>query len=183
MKRRNNDQNTEFLETDSESDFKNLMKKSGVKKLPNLPVNTNKKNEVEVSDSTVFFDSSEVPDLNSPSSAMKFTDEDGKQKTTRFRKAKKLKPGFQSDIELDLHGYTKKDAIREIDKTLKVCREKKHKTLLVVTGKGNNSEAEGGILRTAVWNYLKINQKALNFKFKWAPAYLGGKGAILVFFN
>lgn len=98
-------------------------------------------------------------------------------------KKPKLTPGFRADLELDLHGLTHDEAMKTLSGELESARRKKRKTLLIITGRGLNSEQPGGILRKAVWNWLEGRKTEENLSFRWAPPYLGGQGAIIVFFN
>jgi len=177
-------QKSEFQVPPGDEEFNNLMERSGVKKL--APEN-NKKSEfvkIETSEEIIeFVDFHGNLEFQASSIANKFPDEPKRKKTTPFKKQKRLKRGFTPDLELDLHGYKQHEALLKIEQNMNYCLKKQLDTFLIITGKGWNSGQEGGILRKMAWNWLKNDQKGHHYTFKWAPGFLGGKGAIIVFFN
>tara|TARA_B100001063_G_scaffold186309_1_gene176231 strand:- start:342 stop:803 length:462 start_codon:yes stop_codon:yes gene_type:complete len=79
---------------------------------------------------------------------------------------------------LDLHGYKLKDAKITLQKYIVNAYEEKVRTILIITGKGQNST---GILKKEV--PLWLNDKmftSLLVNYKIAPKNLGGEGALLV---
>jgi hypothetical protein len=61
-------------------------------------------------------------------------------------------------VSLDLHGYTKENALRKLTETLEMCQRQPTSsistTLSVITGVGMHSPAGGAVLRPAVQQYL-----------------------------
>ena len=86
----------------------------------------------------------------------------------------KVKP----DGILDLHGYKLKDAKITLQKYIVNAYEEKVRTILIITGKGQNST---GILKKEVPLWLNDKMLAsLLINYKNAPKNLGGEGALLV---
>ncbi len=206
MKTGDDNKKAKFQDSNPDEEFKNLMERTGVKKLGDIESHagldpesgTNSSGSritkacpqldrgsgmTEQSNETIQFEENiDRFDIYRISLAKKFTDTIKKRKINFSKKGKKLKPGFVPDMELDLHGYTQKEAIQKIGRALAICHNKRLESLLIITGKGLNSDQEVGILRKTIWNRLKNNRKEMSFRFRWAPGFLGGKGAILVFF-
>ena len=93
-----------------------------------------------------------------------------------FKKFKKQK--IESDMILDLHGYTLYSAKLSIQKFISNCYEKNIRNILIITGKGQNNK---GALKEEVPKWL--SDKFLNrflIDFNVAPRHLGGEGAVLV---
>ena len=79
---------------------------------------------------------------------------------------------------LDLHGYKLKDAKITLQKYIVNAYEEKVRTILIITGKGQNST---GILKKEVPLWLNDKMLAsLLVNYKIAPKNLGGEGALLV---
>jgi len=83
---------------------------------------------------------------------------------------------------LDLHGMIVKDALYEVGYFLQRAREAGHKKVLVITGKGLNSDGGVAKLRPFVarlFNEMKDHQRLKDFQF--AENKHGGMGAYYVF--
>ncbi len=108
----------------------------------------------------------------------------GKQKQLRKNKnpkKRKINRNFQPDAKIDLHGNTREEAINRAEQFLQQSILQKYDSILIITGKGTNLENQTGILQKTIWSWLEKQKKEENISFKWAPYFLGGKGAILVF--
>jgi DNA-nicking Smr family endonuclease len=80
------------------------------------------------------------------------------------------------NMTVDLHGFTKEQAITRL-KNILTHSKGKHLRILVITGRGNNSENGIGILRKAVEDYLnKAGASYVRVYNKAAPEF-GGEGA------
>jgi len=88
--------------------------------------------------------------------------------------------GIRIDLQLDLHGLTRDEAIENLDRFVKGAYNRGQKGVLVITGKGNNSPGEP-VLKLAVAGWLKESGKAMVSEFVAAPRDLGGAGAFVVF--
>ena len=93
------------------------------------------------------------------------------------RKPEKKKSSDTYDKTLDLHGKTRREAITILGTTLSRCKGKRLR-LLVITGRGNNSEGGQGVLREVVLNYLQRAGSLFVREFHFAPRKKGGDGAI-----
>ena len=88
--------------------------------------------------------------------------------------------GIRIDLQLDLHGLTRDEAIENLDRFVKGAYNRGQKGVLVITGKGNNSPGEP-VLRLAVAGWLKESGKTMVSEFVAAPRDMGGTGAFVVF--
>jgi DNA-nicking Smr family endonuclease len=88
--------------------------------------------------------------------------------------------GIRIDLQLDLHGLTKDEAIENLDRFVKGAYNRGQKGVLVITGKGNNSPGEP-VLKLAVAGWLKESGKTMVSEFVAAPRDMGGSGAFVVF--
>jgi DNA-nicking Smr family endonuclease len=88
--------------------------------------------------------------------------------------------GIRIDLQLDLHGLTRDEAIENLDRFVKGAYNRGQKGVLVITGKGNNSPGEP-VLKLAVAGWLKDVGKAMVSEFVAAPQDMGGTGAFVVF--
>jgi DNA-nicking Smr family endonuclease len=84
------------------------------------------------------------------------------------------------DDELDLHGKTQEEAIHMVQHFLQRAHHKRLRAVLIITGRGLNSGAQGPVLRNAVQSWLERNGGTMVRRFAWAPPRLGGDGAIWV---
>ncbi len=97
-----------------------------------------------------------------------------REKKTHSSKPKKI---FEETI--DLHGMNKDEALEKIGKTLKKARGT-GKKILVITGRGNNSEDGFGVIRDAVRRYLNFEGSKYIREYCQAPPKHGGEGALIV---
>jgi DNA-nicking Smr family endonuclease len=81
------------------------------------------------------------------------------------------------DITIDLHGFTRVEAIAHLRKTLKTAKGT-GKRLLVITGRGNRSSANRPVIREAVIKYLEKAGSLYVRGFNFATPEHGGDGAI-----
>ncbi len=81
------------------------------------------------------------------------------------------------DATVDLHGYTKTEALIALRALLTRTKGKKRR-LLVITGKGLNSEDGRGVVREAVYAYLQSAGSLFVREFGFASPKNGGDGAI-----
>ena len=90
----------------------------------------------------------------------------------------------QPQTTLDLHGYTELQALQRLQSFLLTCQQKGLHTVLVITGKGLHSGAQGPILLQVAtqWLATKLAQHSIK-SFARAPIQLGGDGAILIHFK
>lgn len=88
--------------------------------------------------------------------------------------------GIRIDLQLDLHGLTKDEALENLDRFVKGAYNRGQKGVLVITGKGNNSSGEP-VLKGAVAAWLREHGKGMVSEFVQAPSEMGGSGAIVVF--
>jgi len=86
----------------------------------------------------------------------------------------------EPDDELDLHGTTQEQAIHKVQSFLLAARAKRLRHVLIITGRGLNSGAQGPVLRGVVQSWLERNGSPYVRRFSWAPPRLGGDGAIWV---
>ncbi len=98
--------------------------------------------------------------------------------TNRLRQ---LKSGaIRVDLELDLHGLTRDEALTSLARFVTGAYNRGQKAILVITGKGNNSPAEP-VLQGAVASWLRETGKKMVAEFAPAPRQMGGSGAFVVF--
>jgi DNA-nicking Smr family endonuclease len=88
--------------------------------------------------------------------------------------------GIRIDLQLDLHGLTRDEAIEALEHFVKGAFNRRQKGVLVITGKGNNSPGEP-VLRQAVAVWLREAGKGMVSEFVAAPRDMGGSGAFVVF--
>ena len=93
--------------------------------------------------------------------------------------SKKLRTGkFDIDATLDLHGLTKEGAFVKLQNFVKKSFFKKHRTILIITGKGTGGK---GVLRNQLPIWLKSDICApYILAFDQALAKDGGKGAFYI---
>ncbi len=95
---------------------------------------------------------------------------------------KQLRRGhWNTDDQLDLHGFTRDEALRELDEFLDTCGMRGFRCVQIIHGKGLNSKNREPVLKTLVWSQLKLHSYVLAF-CQAGPA-AGGSGAVLVLFK
>lgn len=97
----------------------------------------------------------------------------------REKKTNSLKSRKIFDETIDLHGMSKDEALDAIKKILTRVRGT-GKKILVITGRGNNSEDGFGVLRDAVRRYLNGEGSKYIREYCQAPPKHGGDGALIV---
>jgi len=86
------------------------------------------------------------------------------------------RPRAVHDLTIDLHGCTKDQALARLQGVLIHAKGKRFR-ILVITGRGNNSEGGIGILKEAVEIYLKKAGSTLVWEWGIAASEYGGDGA------
>ena len=89
-------------------------------------------------------------------------------------------PEAPYDNIIDLHGLTRREALAVLLNTLTSAKGKRHK-ILVITGKGKNSEGEFGVIREAVQIFLEKAGSIYIRKYGFASRKNGGDGAFEIF--
>jgi DNA-nicking Smr family endonuclease len=77
------------------------------------------------------------------------------------------------DLQLDLHGLTRDEAIENLERFVKGAYGRGQKGVLVITGKGNNSTGEP-VLKQAVLAWLRESGKDMVAEIVSAPRDMGG---------
>jgi len=102
-------------------------------------------------------------------------------KPLAINRMRQLKNGsIRLDLELDLHGLTREEALTSLSRFISGAYNRGQKAVLVITGKGNNSPAEP-VLQGAVASWLREAGKGQVAEFAPAPRTMGGNGAFVVF--
>jgi DNA-nicking Smr family endonuclease len=108
-------------------------------------------------------------------------DEENAQRQLPVNRLRQLRRGgIRIDLQLDLHGLTRDEAIENLDRFVKGAYNRGQKGVLVITGKGNNSPGEP-VLKAAVAAWLRESGKTMITEFAPAPKEMGGSGAFVVF--
>ena len=81
------------------------------------------------------------------------------------------------DRSIDLHGFTCDEAIVILKNTLMRANGCKRR-LLIITGKGNNSDGGHGVIREAVLEYLRGEGSVYVRECNFAASKHGGSGSI-----
>ena len=86
------------------------------------------------------------------------------------------------EARLDLHGQTREEALRAVDRFVLRSRADGHRAVLVIHGRGQNSEAGEPVLRPALQEWLAsaAAARAGVMAFAPAPPRAGGTGATVV---
>ena len=99
----------------------------------------------------------------------------GVQKNT----LKNLKRGrFKAHAEIDLHGCTRREALRYLQTFLDRCRAEQLDCVRVVTGRGRSSPGHRSVIREATLDTLRHEPRVLAYSS--APPSDGGSGAFYV---
>lgn len=140
-----------------------------------LPRPTIRQRSISTSDSSFI--------RHSPISEMEPGDEHSFLRSGVSRKTlKQLRRGhWNTDDQLDLHGFTRDEALRELDEFLNNCSMREFRCVQIIHGKGLNSKNREPVLKTLVWSQLKLRSYVLAF-CQAGPAD-GGSGAVLVLFK
>ncbi len=107
--------------------------------------------------------------------------EDESLRPLAVNRMRQLKNGaIRIDLELDLHGLTRDEALASLSRFVTGAYNRGQKAILVITGKGNNSPGEP-VLLSAVASWLRESGKKMVAEFAPAPRQMGGSGAFVVF--
>lgn len=177
-----------FLQEEEEQDFKNLMNFAGIKPIEQNTTREVTRKELEDCEPLIFDEAEEcleLPDL-SPSEKVAVAPQIPGKKAQRparsvKRRKKKVNRNLEPDATLDLHGETSESALAMLEPFLNSAAKQNLQVLLIITGKGLNSGPQGSVLKGLIWDWLRSQSEKHIHGFQWAPAFLGGNGAILVF--
>lgn len=89
------------------------------------------------------------------------------------------KPRTDFDMIVDLHGFNKREALRKLKMILTKTRNSGQK-LLIITGRGNNSEDGICVIRETIVTYLGREGAKFIRSYCTAPPKHGGNGAIII---
>ena len=87
------------------------------------------------------------------------------------------------DDEIDLHGKTRDEAIKIVQKFVVDCYHKNLSSALIITGKGQHSAEKEPVLKKEVKFWLERNGESYISDFQEAPQRFGGSGAIWLNFK
>ena len=87
------------------------------------------------------------------------------------------------DDEIDLHGKTRDEAIKIVQKFVIDCYQKNLRSALIITGKGHHSAEKDPVLKREVMLWLERNGDAYITDYQEAPPRFGGSGAIWLNFK
>ena len=111
-----------------------------------------------------------------------------KEASTERTTSKKYKSSNRNslkrpDDEIDLHGKTRDEAIKIVQKFVIDCYQKNLRSALIITGKGNHSAEKEPVLKREVKFWLERNGESYISDFHEAPPRFGGSGAIWLNFK
>jgi DNA-nicking Smr family endonuclease len=89
---------------------------------------------------------------------------------------KQTRPRAVHDLTVDLHGFTRDRALVRLRGVLSRAKGK-HLRILIITGRGNNSEGGVGILSKAVEEFLQKSGSPFVREYGRAAPEFGGDGA------
>jgi DNA mismatch repair protein MutS2 len=84
----------------------------------------------------------------------------------------KRKKKFYFDVEVDLHGYTREEAIKELEELVFTSSSR---TLLIIHGKGS------GILKSAVRAFVRKSPHIKSYEFGENINLPGGDGVTVIY--
>ena len=87
------------------------------------------------------------------------------------------------DDEIDLHGKTRDEAIKIVQKFIIDCYQKNFRSALIITGKGHHSAGKAPVLKREIKLWLERNGDSYITDFQEAPPRFGGSGAIWLNFK
>ena len=125
----------------------------------------------------IFDNVKDVPDKEPPPDQ---TTEQTSSKKTRSSARDSVK---RPDDEIDLHGKTRDEAIKMVQKFVIDCYQKNFRSALIITGKGHHSAENAPVLKREVRLWLERNADAYLSDFQEAPPRFGGSGAIWLNFK
>ena len=121
----------------------------------------------------IFENVKDVPNKESPA-------EQTSNKKSRSSNRDSLK---RPDDEIDLHGETRDEAIKIVQKFVIDCYQKNFRSALIITGKGHHSAKNAPVLKKEVKLWLERNGDSYITDFQEAPPRFGGSGAIWLNFK
>ena len=121
----------------------------------------------------IFENVKDVPDEETPP-------EQTSNKKSRPSSRDSLK---RPDDEIDLHGKTRDEAIKMVQKFVIDCYQKNFRSALIITGKGYHSAEKDPVLKREVKFWLERNGESYISDFHEAPQRFGGSGAIWINFK
>jgi DNA-nicking Smr family endonuclease len=90
-------------------------------------------------------------------------------------------PKLEVEAHCDLHGYTAREAEREVLRFVRECQQGGKRWVRVIVGKGLHSAAGQGTLHDEVIEALRRGAPArFILAFRTAPRHLGGTGAFVL---
>ena len=121
----------------------------------------------------IFENVKDVPDKEPPA------------KQTSNKKSRSLTSDSlkRPDDEIDLHGETRDEAIKIVQKFVIDCYQKNFRSALIITGKGHHSAKNAPVLKKEVKLWLERNGDSYISDFQEAPPRFGGSGAIWLNFK
>ena len=125
----------------------------------------------------IFENVKDVPDKEIPPDK---TAEQTSNKKFRSSTRDSLK---RPDDEIDLHGKTRDEAIKIVQKFVIDCYQKNFRSALIITGKGHHSAEKAPVLKREVKLWLERNGDSYITDFQEAPPRFGGSGAIWLNFK
>ena len=125
----------------------------------------------------IFDNVKDVPDKEPPPDQT--TEQTSSKKTSSSVRDSVKRP----DDEIDLHGKTRDEAIKMVQKFIIDCYQKNFRSALIITGKGHHSAENAPVLKREVRLWLERNGDAYLSDFHEAPPRFGGSGAIWLNFK
>lgn len=162
---------------------------SGAKKLhetdhAEVPEQRSEKNKpipAESDDKHLFLQAMQKVGTSLRINTHEYEPEDVGQRRSSSSRAKQLKRGtLRINAELDLHGYTRDEAIAKLERFIAGAYQRQLDAVLIITGKGINSP-EGPVLQVAAKEWLEGRGKVMVSEFTTAPRDKGGSGAFVAF--
>ncbi len=83
--------------------------------------------------------------------------------------------------ELDLHGYTGAEAVRETENFIQKARYKGKRTVIIIVGKGTRSPGKPVLPDVVEAKLVELKRKNQVFAFKWEKKIKKKSGAIIVY--
>ena len=95
------------------------------------------------------------------------------------------------DLKVDLHGLKLNEALKKVTDTISLALNKKYRKVLLITGKGIHSNyatdpyasKDFRLLKHIIPEFIQNQYSEKIVSINTAPKYLGGEGAIIVFFK
>ena len=110
-------------------------------------------------------------------------DQTTKQTSSKKTRSSALDSVKRPDDEIDLHGKTRDEAIKMVQKFVIDCYQKNFRSALIITGKGHHSAENAPVLKREVRLWLERNGDAYLSDFQEASPRFGGSGAIWLNFK